>query len=378
MNSKLVALVAIICGIVVAYTYVGYPLLVLLLARWWPRLPQKNSAYLPYVTVCVPIYNAAAYLPDKVASLQALDYPPERLELLLYSDGSTDGTRAVAEALAKKDPRVRVITSERRRGKPTALNVMAEQARGEVLMLTDVRQPLASGALRALVAPLYDPDVGCVSGNLLLQGGTGAGAYWRYENAIRRAEGRFRGMVGVTGPLYAVRRSDLWPLPEDIILDDMMVPLRLQLKYRQRVVFAPEAVAYDQAFDDEREFGRKARTLAGNYQLLVRLPGLLLPVHYGLWFEFFSHKLLRLLCPWLLLAMLAASLGNAVAPEAGSMGGASLTAVLLVGQVVFYALAFVGARVGKIGRLARTIIVMNAAVLVGLWRFVRGTQRVTW
>jgi biofilm PGA synthesis N-glycosyltransferase PgaC len=373
-----VALVAIICCLVVAYTYVGYPLLIALLARLWPHPPQKNSAYLPYVSVCVPIYNAATYLPDKVASLQALDYPPDRLEFLLYSDGSTDDTRAVAEALAAKDPRVRVIVSERRRGKPTALNVMAEQARGEVLMLTDVRQPVVSGALRALVPPLCDPAVGCVSGNLVLQGSTGAGAYWRYENAIRKAEGRFRGMVGVTGPLYAVRRTDLSPLPEDIILDDMMVPLRLQLAYQQRVVFAPEAVAYDQAFDDEREFGRKARTLAGNYQLLTRLPGLLLPFHYGLWFEFFSHKLLRLLCPWLLLAMLAASLAGVLAPETGSEWRSALTAVLMVGQVVFYALALMGTRGGKFGRLARTFIVMNAAAVVGLWRFMRDTQRVTW
>lgn len=378
MNSRPVALVAILCWFVVAYTYVGYPLLVTLLARWWPRPPQKSSTYLPYVSVCVPIYNAAAYLPDKVASLQALDYPADRLEFLLYSDGSTDGTRAVAEALAGKDPRVRVIASERRRGKPTALNVMADQARGEVLMLTDVRQPLVSVALRALVAPLCDPAVSCVSGNLILQGGTGAGAYWRYENAIRKAEGRFRGMVGVTGPLYAVRRTDLLPLPEDIILDDMLVPLRLQLAYRQRVVFAPEAVAHDQAFDDDREFGRKARTLAGNYQLLTRLPGLFLPFHYGLWFEFVSHKLLRLLCPWLLLAMLVASLAGALAPGTGPGWRSLLTTVLMVGQVVFYALAFMGERAGKFGRLARTFIVMNAAAVVGLWRFMSGTQRVTW
>lgn len=372
------ALVAIICCLVVVYTYVGYPLLVALLARLWPRSLQRNSAYLPYVSVCVPIYNAATYLPDKVSSLQALDYPPDRLEFLLYSDGSTDDTRTVAEALAAKDPRVRVIVSERRRGKPTALNVMAEQARGEVLMLTDVRQPVVSGALRALVSPLCDPAVGCVSGNLILQGGTGAGAYWRYENAIRKAEGRFRGMVGVTGPLYAVRRADLLPLPEDIILDDMLVPLRLQLTYRLRVIFAPEAVAYDQAFDDEREFGRKARTLAGNYQLLTKLPGLLLPFHYGLWFEFFSHKLLRLLCPWLLLAMLVASLAGVLTPETGPEWRPALTAVLMVGQVVFYALALMGTRAGKFGRLARTFIVMNAAAVVGLWRFVRGAQRVTW
>src|SRR6185503_16153548 len=158
------------------------------------------------------------------------------------------------------------------------------------------------------------PRVACVSGNLVLRGAGGAGAYWRYENWIRDKEARFRGMVGVTGPIYAIRRADMAELPRGIILDDMWVPMRLRLAGR-RIVFAREAVALDDAFADAREYGRKVRTLAGNYQLFALLPRLLVPFANPSWFETFSHKLLRLVCPWALLVLLAASGWAAWHPE---------------------------------------------------------------
>lgn len=364
---------------VLVYTYFGYPVVIGVLARLWPARREEDPSYLPTVTACIPVYNAASYLPAKVESLFALDYPSDKLEVLLYSDGSTDDTVLVAQKLAERDPRVKVIVSEARRGKPIGVNTMLGVATGEVLLMTDVRQPLVSGALRALVRLLADPKAGCVSGNLVLKGSAGSGAYWRYENWIRLQEGRFRSMVGVTGPIYAIRRADMGQLPEGVILDDMWVPMRLRLEGRE-ILFAQDAIAYDDAFGDEREFGRKVRTLAGNYQLFSLLPALLVPFRNPSWFEVFSHKLLRLVCPWALVALLITSTVAWIGAEASGDASWALYAAraLFGGQVAFYLLAALGGAAGKLGALARTFVVLNAAAVVGLWRFVRGSQKVTW
>jgi len=284
----------------------------------------------------------------------------------------------VAAELAARDPRVKHLRSAERSGKPIGVNRMLNVARGEVLLMTDVRQPLVPGALRALVKKLSDKRVACVSGNLVLRGAAGSGAYWRYENWIRSKEAQFRGMVGVTGPIYAIRKEDMSPLPEGVILDDMWVPMRLRLEGR-RILFAAEAIAYDDAFNDTREYGRKVRTLAGNYQLFALLPGLLVPLKNPSWFEIFSHKLLRLVCPWALLLLLAASIGAAVDP-ASANGPLAIYIMrpLLAGQAAFYLFAVFGESLGKLGALCRTFVVLNTAAVVGLWRFVRGAQKVTW
>src|SRR5262249_34185417 len=158
-------------------------------------------------------------------SLLALDYPNDKFEILVLSDGSTDGTDALLARRARLDPRVRPLRSDRRSGKPSALNVMRQQARGEELLVTDARQPIRPQSLRAMVRHLADPSVGCVSGNLVLEGPAGSGVYWRYENWIREKEAAFRSMVGVTGPLYAIRKEDLQEVPGDIILDDVWTPM---------------------------------------------------------------------------------------------------------------------------------------------------------
>jgi biofilm PGA synthesis N-glycosyltransferase PgaC len=358
------------------YTYAGYPLLVALLSRALPHRPVIEAGFLPRVSVCISVHNGAAFLPDKLESLRALDYPPELLEILIYSDGSTDDTASLLCAYAAQDPRIKPFIAAERLGKPTGLNRLCAAASGEVLLMTDVRQKLAPGALRALLAPLSDPQVGCVSGSLVLLGNTGAGAYWHYEKFIRRAEARLGGMVGVSGSLYAIRRDDFAELPGDLLLDDMFVPL-VTVGQRKRVVLSPDAEAYDHAYADEQEFGRKARTLAGNYQLLAKLPWLLLPHKNPVWFQLCSHKLLRLVCPFALLGLLVtAAFGAFVSPV--SELERSFWETLTLGQLAFYLLASCGARAGRLGSLARTFVVLNAAAVVGLWRFLRRSQQVAW
>jgi biofilm PGA synthesis N-glycosyltransferase PgaC len=353
----------LVCLALLAYTYAGYPLLIALLARLSHRRPPARASSFPPVTVCLPVHDGAAFLERKLRSLMEQDYPGP-LEILVYSDGSRDGS----EALARACPGVTALGGEERRGKPAALNRLVAAATGELLLLNDVRQPLDRGAVRALAAHLADPGVGCATGSLQAEGGAGSGVYWRYERWVRRCESRFRGVVGATGAIMMVRRRDLLaigPLPEDLILDDVYIPLRIG----GRVVQEERARAHDQAFEDRGEFRRKVRTLAGNFQLLAAMPHLLLPFANPLWFETISHKVLRLLAPFLLLLTLASSL--IVAARGGPRW-------LAAGQLVVYGVALLGARAGRIGRLARTFVVLNAAALAGLWRHLAGGQKVTW
>jgi biofilm PGA synthesis N-glycosyltransferase PgaC len=376
-DADMGATVAIALGLLaaLAYTYVGYPAAIGLLARAArrQRRPRDEArADHPTVSICLPVHNGAAFLGAKVASLLAQDYPADKVEILIYCDGCTDETEAVARELAANTDgqRIRVLVEPRRLGKPTAINVVRAAASGELMLLNDVRQPLSSNALGALAAAMADPTVGCATGSLVLAGGAGSGVYWRYEHWIRRQESRFRGVVGMTGAIAMTRRAELSPLPADIILDDVWIPMQLALTGK-RVAFVTDAEACDDAFEDDREFKRKVRTLAGNYQLFARMPSLLVPFRNPIWFETFSHKLLRLAAPWLMIALVAVSLWGAAA-------GNGLLQALAAAQVGGYTAAALGPRAGKLGAVARTFVVLNAAALVGLWRHLTGGQRVAW
>ena len=365
--------------LLLAYTYAGYPIVVGMLAQMRERTPPSPipDGALPEVTVCLPVYNGSQYLPAKLTSILEQDYPANKVEILVYLDGCTDDTQKVAESIAATPEaagRVRVIAEPRRLGKPTGLNTLGPLAKGEFLLLNDVRQPLSRNAVRALVTAMSDPEVGCATGNLILAGSAGSGVYWRYENWIRRQESRFRGIVGMTGPIGMIRRADLKPLPTDLILDDVWIPMQLALAGKW-TTFVTEAEAHDAAFENEREFQRKVRTLAGNYQIFSRIPALLNPMTNPLWFETVSHKLCRLLAPWFMILLFLLSLAGTRGDDKPDTG---MFHFLFVIQVAFYLSAAAGKRAGKIGGLARTFVVLNTAAMLGLWRHITGRQRVTW
>jgi poly-beta-1,6-N-acetyl-D-glucosamine synthase len=364
------ALIVVLLALL-AYTYAGYPIAIGLLARLRPGRKPAGDDPFPAVTVCLPVHNGARYLPAKIASLLEQDYPGP-IEILVYLDGCTDDTEMVARSLADEPRtagRMRVIANPQRLGKPSGLNTLRGEATGELLLLNDVRQPLSPNAITAMATALRDPSVGCATGTLVLAGNAGSGVYWRYEYWMRCQESAFRGVVGMTGSIAMVRRRDLPVLDRDLILDDVWIPMAVTLTGR-RTVLIPEAQAVDVAFEDNREMQRKVRTLAGNYQLFARMPALLNPFKNPIWFETFSHKVLRLVAPWLMIALAAVSL--AAARSSGWI------AALLVAQIGFYAAAAVGSRLGRIAALARTFVVLNAAALMGLWRYLTGRQRVTW
>jgi len=361
------------------YAYLGYPALIGAWARLRPH-PVARGTSLPSVTIVVVAHNEADRIGARIDNLGALDYPRDSLEILIVSDGSTDGT--AERALAHAPSGTRVVAFPARRGKPAVLNEIVPQARGEIVVLADARQRFDRGAVRALVAPFDDPEVGAVSGDLILTDeagdtavGRGVGAYRRYESFVRLSESRVGSTVGATGAICALRRSLFQPLPEDTLLDDVLIPMRI-VRRGYRVLFEPAARAYDRAPATAREeFGRKTRTLAGNFQLLVREQWLWNPIGNRLWVQTVSHKVLRLMGPVLLVAAFASNL---------LLIGRTGYRLGFLAQLAFYAGALLGGLLrGRKGRfpllsLPYTFCLVNGAALVGAFRFFTSRQRVTW
>ena len=330
----------------VLYVYVGYPALLAVWARVAPR-PVNRAAVTPAVSIVLAVRNEAATIRKRLNNLLAADYPADRIQIVVVSDGSTDAT---ADIVASYRGLVDVVLLPPG-GKARALNAGVAAARHSVLVFADARQTFAPDALRRLVAPMADPRVGGVSGELVLDCesggaestiGEGIGLYWRYEKWLRRHESAIGSVLGTTGAIYALRR-DLWrPLPADTILDDVLTPMQAVLS-GARVVFEGSARAYDcVSAGASTEFHRKTRTLAGNYQLLRLQPRLLVPFANPVWVQFVSHKLGRLVVPYALCALLVASAALARTHWA--------YAIALVAQLAFYGLALYGAVLERRGR----------------------------
>lgn len=363
-----------------AWTYVGYPATLWLVALVRPR-PTATASVTPSVSVLIAAHNESDCIRQKIDNLLALDYPSESLEILVGVDGSTDATAATAGTAGASN--VRVFDYAERRGKAAVLNDLAIQASGEVLVFADARQRFSHHALRALVSHFADPAVGAVGGELVLldtrANGSevthGVSAYWRYEKAIRRLEACIDSTVGVSGAIYALRRDLFAPIPCDLILDDVLIPMQVVARGK-RVVFEPVARAYDRtAPTAAAEFHRKVRTLAGNFQLFAGHPWLLVPWRNRLWLQTVSHKFCRLLAPIALVMLFVTSAALAANPLYGAM---------FVAQVVFYAGAALGQRFRDRPRkslllnLPYTFCLLNWATVVGLVRWLGNRQSVMW
>ena len=357
----------------------GYPALAWARATLRPR-PPRALGIEPTVTILVAAHNEVARIGDRIENLLALDYPRDSREILLASDGSTDGTAERARAWEQDG--VSVVAFESRRGKPAVLNDLVPKARGEIVVLADARQRFDAAALRALVGPFADPRVGAVSGELVLTlpdngtvVGEGVGFYWRYEKFIRRHESRAESTPGATGAIYAIRRELFEPIPEDTILDDVLIPLRIARR-GYRVLLEPNARAYDRvAATSEEEFTRKVRTMAGKFQLFVRNRWLLNPFRNRLWLQTVSRISLRLLVPLLLAAAFATNL---------ALTDENVYKATLAIQLLFYSAALGGYLLRNIRRRVPLLIVpyvfclLNWTIVVGFARFLSGRQRVTW
>jgi cellulose synthase/poly-beta-1,6-N-acetylglucosamine synthase-like glycosyltransferase len=301
-------------------------------------------------------------------------------ELIIVSDGSTDATiaevRAAERDVAGPIP-CHVIEITESGGKAAALTRACQTAGKEIIVFADARQTWAPDALTLMLQRFADPTVGAVSGDLVLETSPGVmdgvGAYWRYEKWLRRREGDVYSMVGATGAISAVRRHLFRPIPPGTLLDDVYWPLQVALQ-RFRVVQVKGAVAYDRLPEKARdEFRRKVRTLAGNFQLAVRLPAALVPFKNPIWLQYVSHKLMRLLVPWLMLAMLLIS---AILPG-------PFYRTLLVAQLLGILIGLTGLLPMAIARTklvsaAASFLVLNAAAWMAFWVFITGRSTRSW
>lgn len=357
----------------IVYAYAGYPVLLVLLARFRPKpIRAAREATPPTVSLIVPVYNEAPRMAAKVANTSSLRYPTDRLQVIYVSDGSTDDTVALIRASAAPD--TTIVELPARRGKAAALNAGLEAARHEVVVFSDASIWLQPDALQALVAPFSDPSIGCVSGEDRIEGSDGEGLYGRYELALRRLESSAGSIVGASGSFYAQRRHLCTPFTEGLAPDFLSVLRTVQAGYR--ATSEPAAIGSMTSVKDPRqEFARKVRTLNRGLATLFAYFPLLNVVRYGT-FGFFllSHKLVRWLVPFFMITALG---GAAVA-------GTKFYAVVFVLQVAFYLLAVAalyevaGVQRSAAGRIPLYFTSANVAILVAWTRFARGVRQELW
>lgn len=371
-----------LCVAALVYIYAGYPLAVNLLARLCPRTVNK-SEFTGTLSVVMATHNEGHRLAKKLDSIFASDTADQIVEVLVGSDGSEDDT---ADVLASyPDNRVRHRHFPERRGKPSVLNRLVTEARGDILIMTDARQELAADGIRKLVENFADDRVGVVSGELVFRqrdevgqttaAGEGVGFYWKYEKLIRKAESRLRSVPGATGAFYAIRRNLFKPIPETTLLDDVLIPMQA-VQRGFRCLLEPGAYAYDEPSQStKQESARKRRTIAGNAQLLLIRPSLFVPWQNPIWVEFMSHKIGRLISPVCLLLAFALNLLLFVQP---------VYQVILSIQGCFYISAFAGWLYQRYGRKSTLFgpslmfVALNIATIAAMWDAIRGRFRATW
>jgi cellulose synthase/poly-beta-1,6-N-acetylglucosamine synthase-like glycosyltransferase len=343
------------------YVVLGYPLVLAGLAYFFPK-PVHKAPSRESVSIIVAVHNGERFIADKLRSILALQYPRELIQILVVSDGSTDSTDTVVAGFA--DAGVELLRTARG-GKCAALNEAIPRARGEILLLTDVRQVLEPESLERLVSCFADPGVGVVSGEVLIRPGythqeADIRLYWRFETWIRVQLSRIDSMFGATGPFYAMRRSLAVPIPADILLDDVYLPMAAFFA-GYRLVVEPGAHAHDYPTRRDSEFRRKVRTLAGNYQLLLYYPRLL-GFRNRMWFHYISYKIGRLLLPH---GMFLIAVSSFFLPS-------SVRSPIIISQGIFYALAAFdplvpdSSQLKRVSSPIRTFVVMMIAALVAL------------
>ncbi len=352
----------------VLYTYAGYPFLIWMLATMRPRR-WAVGAIQPTVSIVLPVHNGERLLQDKIDHLLSLDYPNIR-EIIVVSDGSTDKT---AEILGHvRHSAFRFVILDGQVGKAAALNAGVGCASAEIVLFVDLRPRIGPGAIQQLVGNFFDPRVGCATGELSLreEGHDATTAvigafYWRYEQWIRKCESAFDSPVGVYGGFYAARRRLLVDQPEGMILDDMFQPLSI-IRQGYRSVLDSCAKVYDTwPRRVSGEFDRKVRTLAGNYQLLKIAPWTLTPRNRVL-FQLMSHKVMRLVVPFLLMLLLISSCALSFRSQA--YAGIALAQALFWGAALL-SLRFRLPLLHRLAAPAGALMVLNAAAVIGLYRF---------
>jgi cellulose synthase/poly-beta-1,6-N-acetylglucosamine synthase-like glycosyltransferase len=384
MNSMTVAIQIFFWSSVgaVLFAYLGYPLVIQACARWWGRLAPPSElddpGEWPTVSLLIAAYNEEDCIAARLENALALDYPADKLEIVIGSDGSDDRTAEIVNSFG--DARIRLFDYRERRGKSSVLNATVPELVGEIIVFSDANTNYQPDAIRKLVRWFQHPDIGAVCGKLVLTdpetGQNVDSMYWRYETFIKKCEGRLGALLGANGAIYALPKKYFVPIPGNTIVDDFVIPLLAKLTHRFQIVYDPEAIASEESpAAIGSEFRRRSRIGAGAYQSLVSLWGLLHPRHGWTAFSFLFHKLLRWSVPFLLVAALVSNL---------LLLDQRLYQVTLGLQAAFYLFSLLGAYVRgrslpvRLLRLATMFSSMNAALFVGFWRWLLKEQRGTW
>jgi cellulose synthase/poly-beta-1,6-N-acetylglucosamine synthase-like glycosyltransferase len=366
----------------ITFTYIVFPLFLALIVRL--RCPQAGDearsesvpTALPSVVMVVAAFNEAKVLDAKLSNTRRIDYPLDRFQALIGSDGSEDGTD---EILRKgEDSRMKAILFPKRRGKISVLNDLKEQVEADIVVLSDANTMLAPDAVRKLVAHFQDPRIGCVSGDLSFEqegGVSGEGLYWKYEKWIKQNESRLGFLIGCNGGIFAIRRELYEALPASTIIEDFVLSMRI-LEKGHRIVFEAGAHAVEPACPTARaEMVRKIRIGAGNWQALGLNRAVLHPRFGMRAVAFWGHKVLR----WMVPLFFLLSLGACVALLSNRFFQAALALQLgggLLAVCAYY--PRIGERMPRITRPISYFYLMNYALLCGFFRYLFGTQRVTW
>lgn len=365
----------------IAYVYAGYPLLLALVTLVRGRRAVRVGNACPGVTLIVSAYNEEAVIAEKIENCLALDYPPERLQVLVISDCSDDRTDAIVQGYAARG--VTLLRMQERGGKTLGLNAGVAAARGEAVVFSDANAMFDAGALRAIVANFADATVGAVTGESRYRSGAAEraaeseGLYWRYELALKRLESAVGSLVGGDGAIYAIRKSLYRPM-KAADLSDFVNPLQI-VAQGYRNVYEPRAVSFEHAGDSfAKEYRRKVRIVNRAWRALMSMPHLMNPLRHG-WFaaQVISHKLLRWLVPLFMIVAFAANVALAL------MGG-WFYRTLLAAQLLFYALALAGRLLARRGEPPRIVaipwyfVMVNVASLRGIWDAFAGKTYTTW
>jgi poly-beta-1,6-N-acetyl-D-glucosamine synthase len=366
----------IISIVLIGYTYLGYPLL-LALFRVIRQQPITRSNLELSVSVVIAVCNEEKNIAGRLQNILSQEYPLDKLEVIVVSDGSSDRTVETMQKMGIHN--LLILDLPVNRGKAVALNEGVARANGEIIVFTDARQEFRIDAIKNLVANFADKTVGCVSGELHFLEDPASkieaemGAYWRYEKFIRRSESVSGSVVGATGCIYAIRRELYQPLPIGTILDDVLTPMNIVRKGK-RVLFDAQAVAYDIISKDAaQEWRRKVRTLAGNWQLISLSPWIIIPWENILWWRYVSHKLLRLLVPFAMVMLFVVSV----------LLPGSFFHIFILLQLAFYGIALSGfmlpaTRSIRLVNLSYFFMVMNAAAVAGFWKWLTGGCATAW
>jgi biofilm PGA synthesis N-glycosyltransferase PgaC len=356
------------------YAYIGYPLVLTSLALAIRR-PIKKQPITPMVSLLVPAYNEANVIAHKIRNLMMLDYPSDRIEIVIASDGSSDQTVEIARSLAG-GTRIRILAFPKNRGKLATQNASIAELRGELIVLSDASAMLQPDSIRRLAENFADPRVGAASGLYRIvkanQANIGASEaiYWRYETFLKMQESQLASTLGAHGALYAIRK-ELYPYPpQGTINDDYVIPLSV-LRKGFRSVYEPSAVAYEEA-QEMTGFGRRVRIMVGNIQQLREIRGLLYPFRPVELFFFLSHKLCRLLVPF---AMLVTLVTNALLLDS------PLCAAIFCAQLIFYFLVACGATWQlrpKLLMLPYYFSMINLAAFFGFYHVLMRRRGLAW